>query len=82
MTVYSDDRGDIRNVGHIAVIHSKAGSVRSNHWHRAGWHYLFVISGRMTYKTRECSRDVSPGEMVFTGPETEQTWSPNSSCRR
>jgi quercetin dioxygenase-like cupin family protein len=71
VTTIRDDRGVIRNVGHMAVIESRAGSVRSNHKHKTGWHYLFVISGRMTYKTRSTARDVNPGEMVYTGPEIE-----------
>jgi oxalate decarboxylase/phosphoglucose isomerase-like protein (cupin superfamily) len=62
----------------VAIITSKAGSVRSNHWHHENWHYLFVISGSMEYYER--SVDTSPekanrepivvkaGEMVFTRP--------------
>ena len=57
----------------VAVIHCKAGSVRSNHWHRRDWHYLYVISGEMEYHEAEmpqCNpihvRLVKAGQMVFT----------------
>jgi len=68
--------GEIRNVGHVAVIHSKAGSVRSNHLHRTGWHYLYVVSGLMVYRSRRpgersFDKQVGPGEMVYTGPGIE-----------
>lgn len=71
MTTFVDDRGAIRNVGHVAVIHSKAGSVRSNHYHKEGWHYLYVLSGAMRYSVKmplAWSRLVGPGEFVFSGP--------------
>jgi quercetin dioxygenase-like cupin family protein len=58
----------------VAIIHSKAGAVRSNHWHKTDWHYLFVLSGTMVYRwryanqPRETEREiiVEPGQMVFT----------------
>ena len=74
MSTFEDSRGAIRNVGKVAVIHSKAGSVRSNHYHRDGWHYLQVVSGLMRYRakmidgTEICDKLVQPGEMVLTGP--------------
>ena len=58
----------------VAVIFSKAGSVRSNHFHRHDWHYLYVISGEMEYYEAALPqlnpvhiRTVKAGQMVFTG---------------
>lgn len=77
MSVIETPAGTIRNAGHVAVIHSKAGSVRSNHMHKTGWHYLYVFYGRMRYLERSPAgelledRDVYPGQFVFTGPNLE-----------
>ena len=75
MTTFTDERGCIRNIGHASIIESKAGSVRSNHYHKAGWHYLYVVSGAMRYKEKDApggtvilDRLVEPGQMVHTGP--------------
>lgn len=79
---FIDDRGSIQNllntnINGAAIITSKAGSVRSNHWHKEDWHYLYVMSGSMEYYERpvDLSRDdsvlpiiVKAGEMVFTPP--------------
>jgi oxalate decarboxylase/phosphoglucose isomerase-like protein (cupin superfamily) len=80
-TSFKDARGVIQNIllspiTSVAIITSKAGSVRSNHWHRENWHYLFVISGSMEYYERrvgDSEKDQEPiivkaGEMVFTKP--------------
>ena len=68
-----DERGSITNVGPgVAVIFCRKGSVRSNHFHKRGWHHLYVVSGRMVYAERyngnTVVRSVLPGERVFTGP--------------
>lgn len=79
---FVDDRGHIQNllntnVSGAAVIISKKGSIRSNHYHREDWHYLYVISGSMRYLEQDAetlSEDwekdfiVKAGEMVFTPP--------------
>ena len=78
---FEDARGTIQNllltpITSVAIITSKAGSVRSNHWHRTDWHYLYVMSGSMEYYERDLNQDgsqiqptiVKAGEMVFTGP--------------
>ncbi len=64
----------------VALIKSKAGSCRSNHWHRGSWHWLYVLSGQMEYWERPLNSREEPkhftvreGEMVFTGPEVEHT---------
>lgn len=76
---FEDARGAIQNIilspMSVAIITSKAGSVRSNHYHKTDWHYLYVISGSMEYYERaiDGSSNVKPtivkaGEMVFTPP--------------
>jgi dTDP-4-dehydrorhamnose 3,5-epimerase-like enzyme len=79
-TPFTDVRGTIQNIllspiNSVAIITSKAGSVRSNHFHKTDWHYLYVISGSMEYYERhvdEASSNnkliINAGEMVFTPP--------------
>ncbi len=72
-----DERGEIRNAKNVAVIFSARGTVRSNHYHREGWHYLHVLGGWMRYRERpvgggeETVKDIYPGGVVFTGPNVE-----------
>lgn len=82
---FVDDRGSIQNLLNTAmhgaaIITSKAGSVRSNHWHKTDWHYLYVMSGSMEYYERNVgmptgfNKDnpviVKAGQMVFTPPNS------------
>ena len=61
-------------VNHIAILKSEKGSIRSNHWHKKGWHYLYVVSGSLRYYERDLDGKnskcilVKEGELVFTGP--------------
>ena len=79
-SVYKDERGEILNILNrdsiraIALITSKKGSERSNHWHKTDWHYLYVVSGKMQYLERDVDEEgetmvlnVNKGEMEFTG---------------
>ena len=80
-----DDRGFIQcltNVPtrNVTYIFSKKGSVRSNHYHKTDWHYMYILSGKMDYYYRKCgSRDrvnkvvLKNGDMVFTPPMEEHT---------
>ena len=59
----------------VAIITSKAGAVRSNHYHKTDFHYLYVISGSMEYYERGLEEAftgkplvIKAGEMVFTPP--------------
>lgn len=78
---FIDERGRIQNllnasINGAAIITSKAGTIRSNHWHREDFHYLYVMSGSMEYYERDVgvSSDsqlpiiVEAGQMVFTPP--------------
>lgn len=77
---FEDERGVIQNLlltplNSIGIIESKAGTIRSQHYHKIGSHYLYVLSGRMEYSERYINgsnvvhRIVGPGEMIFTGPQ-------------
>lgn len=80
---YEDERGSIQNlvlkpVGGVAVIMTKAGTLRSNHYHKTDWHYIYVLSGHVLYFERDVGSDVvpkpdeyGPGDMFFTPPMME-----------
>ncbi len=51
---FVDDRGTIKNIadgklGDVAIISSKANSIRANHVHDNDWHLSYVVSGSMRY---------------------------------
>lgn len=74
-TVFENENGTIENVllrpaTSFAVIRSKKGAIRANHWHRTDWHYIHVISGAIMYFEDEVVDQFLPGETVFTGPAT------------
>ena len=78
---FEDERGIIKNIadgklGDVAVITSKANSVRANHVHDNDWHLSYIVSGSMKYYWRtelntENSESlvVNAGEMVYTPPK-------------
>jgi len=62
----------------VSLISSKKGSVRSNHYHKTDWHYMYVLSGRFDYYYRPAGSNealkkivFSKGSMVFTPPMEE-----------
>ena len=77
-----DNRGDIINVfegqaGHVALITSKKGSVRANHYHKKDHQYIYLISG--AYESHGCRVEnpsqkqvlqVRSGDIVYTPPLT------------
>ena len=77
---HKDHRGEIYNVfegklGHVALITSKKGSVRANHYHKSDLQYIYLISG--AYESHSCSIRhpekkqvlyVKPGDIVETPP--------------
>jgi len=77
---FIDQRGLIQNllntpINGVAVIVSNAGSIRSNHYHKTDFHYLYVLSGSMEYYERDLDEEfvgkpliVNAGQMVFTPP--------------
>lgn len=75
-----DVRGAITNLfegrmGHIALITSKKGSVRGNHYHREDHQYIYLVSG--AFESHSCDvrhpekrqvLQVRPGDIVDTPP--------------
>lgn len=63
-------------VNSVAIIHSVKNSIRSNHYHKLGGHFLFCLYGKFEYYERninEDSKDIKPliiekNMMVFSGP--------------
>jgi dTDP-4-dehydrorhamnose 3,5-epimerase-like enzyme len=80
---YEDARGRIQNlvlkpVTSTAVIASRPGTVRANHYHKTDWHYSYVVSGRVLYFERDVGdstipepKSYGPGVMFFTPPMRE-----------
>ena len=78
---FVDDRGSIKNIadgklGDVAVITSKANSIRANHVHDYDWHLSYMVSGSMRYYWRTDlntenseSITVNAGEMIYTPPK-------------
>lgn len=77
-----DIRGAITNIfegriEHIALITSKKGSVRANHYHKKDHQYIYLVSG--AYESHSCDvrnperhqvLRVRPGDIVYTPPLT------------
>lgn len=75
-----DQRGDIYNVfegriEHVALITSKKGSIRANHYHKEDHQYIYLVSGK--YESHSCDVQnpqkkqvltVNPGDIVYTPP--------------
>jgi dTDP-4-dehydrorhamnose 3,5-epimerase-like enzyme len=80
---FVDERGSILNlrsmaIGNVSLICSKRGSIRSNHYHKNDWHYLYMLKGRMLYFERDVGCDHIPeatwiweGQMVLTRANME-----------
>ena len=79
-SAFSDLRGDIFNIfegriEHIALITSKKGSVRGNHYHKEDYQYIYLLSG--AFESHSCDvrnpskkqvLKVRPGDLVDTPP--------------
>jgi len=77
---HADERGAIQSlvnfpVKNVSLITSKKGTVRSNHYHRTDWHYMYMISGLAEYHYRPTGSAeppkcivLEPGKLVFTPP--------------
>lgn len=78
---YIDNRGKITNIldlsiGSTAIIYSKKGSIRANHYHKRHWHYCYVLDGRIEYysKKRNSSEKIKKevfkkGDLFYTPPQ-------------
>jgi len=77
-----DERGTITNVfegplEHVALIHSKQGSIRGNHYHKQDIQYIYLVAGE--FESHSCDirnpkekqvLQVKPGDLVATPPLT------------
>lgn len=70
----------LKPVTTVTVIKSHAGTVRSNHYHKTDWHYIYVVSGKVLYLERPVGSLEIPeptiflaGTMFFTPPMREHS---------
>lgn len=77
-----DDRGDISDifykhpVEHVAIINSKKGSFRGDHYHKSTIQHMYMTKGSLRYYYRKVNESndkvksvvVKEGEMVSTPP--------------
>jgi hypothetical protein len=66
----------------VEIVQSRKWTLRSNHYHKTDWHYMYVLDGEVVYFWRKVRPDgVEPwplkfrsfkrGEMMFTPPMVE-----------
>lgn len=77
---HADERGEILSLvnfpmKNLALITSRKGTVRSNHYHLTDWHYMYVLEGAFDYHYRPTGSEQKPdvvrmeaGAMIFTPP--------------
>ncbi|MBI2142210.1 cupin domain-containing protein [Candidatus Woesearchaeota archaeon] len=78
---FADERGEIKNVleepiSHVAVITSKKGAVRGNHYHPKQIQYVYLVSGKYESVSKDAGKQgakeekimVEPGCLVVTPP--------------
>lgn len=77
-----DERGNISDifynhpVHHVAIINSKKGAFRGDHYHKFTTQHIFMTKGSLRYYWRKVDEDnnqvkstvIREGEMVTTGP--------------
>lgn len=80
---FLDERGCLQNlldtpIKSVIYVTSTPGAIRANHYHRADWHYAYLISGEMVYYHRVVGDteppkevNVKPGDMIYTPPMVE-----------
>jgi oxalate decarboxylase/phosphoglucose isomerase-like protein (cupin superfamily) len=82
---HADFRGYIQAlvnvpVHNVSLIESKSGTVRSNHYHKTDWHYIYVVSGAFDYYFRRHGSgdeiqqfSAKTGDMIWTPPLEDHT---------
>jgi quercetin dioxygenase-like cupin family protein len=82
---HTDARGSIQSLvntptHNVSLISSKEGTVRSNHYHKTDWHYIYVISGVLDYYFRRHGTgdniqrfEAKQGDMIWTPPLEDHT---------
>ena len=81
-----DSRGSLisivdEKINNISIITSFSNSIRSNHFHKKDWHYMYVLEGAMEYffvnKNKIFYIKLNKGDLVFTPPgELHATYFP------
>jgi quercetin dioxygenase-like cupin family protein len=85
LELHTDERGRIvdvfykDNINHVAVVDSKKGSIRGNHYHKTSTQYMLMTKGSMEYWYRRVG-DLVPkkvllkvGDIVETPPNEIHT---------
>lgn len=79
---FKDNRGDISDIfynhpiDHVAIINSKKGAVRGDHYHKSTTQHMYMTKGSLRYYFRNVDESndkvrsviVKKGEMVTTPP--------------
>jgi dTDP-4-dehydrorhamnose 3,5-epimerase-like enzyme len=84
---FEDERGIIANileepVSHIAIITSKKGAIRANHYHPEQMQYVYLISGKYESLSKDVkdknsklqTQTIVPGNLVITPPMIAHAW--------
>ena len=81
-----DYRGSIlsivdEKVKNVSIITCRPNTIRSNHWHKKDWHYMYVLEGLMEYFFVSTNKvffmKIKKGDNVFTPPnELHATYFP------
>ncbi len=82
---FVDERGAIANIidadiKSVIIVTSKAGAIRGNHYHRKQIQYVYLISGRFEFLTKDIRKDektesvvIEEGDLVVTQPMVAHT---------
>lgn len=72
-----DNRGYIlsivdNDIKNVSIIFCKKGSLRSNHYHKSDFHYMYVLEGEIDYFFKNINQDtinylkIKKGQTIFT----------------
>ena len=83
---FTDERGEIANIleepiNHVAIIKSKAGAIRGNHYHPNQIQYVYLVNGKYESIAKDITKEddktestiVEPGDLVITPPMVAHT---------
>ena len=70
---FADDRGQITDLltktplDAVTLIHSTAGAIRGNHYHKDTEQWLYVVRGQLEIAWQEHHREVKSGSYLYAG---------------
>jgi quercetin dioxygenase-like cupin family protein len=73
-----DKRGSIVSIveektNNISIINCNSKTIRSNHFHKKDWHFMYILDGAMEYffikKNKIFFMKLKKGDIVFTPPK-------------